>query len=533
MSMMTMMSSKTYELQSRKGDFSLVPTSENDKKTQKESPNKGAIACASVSLILGVMVLAVGLFSLQYLPEYFENQVKQKAPLRPGTPTWDSWLSPPVAVYSNFTFFNVENPEEVLAGGKPVLTEKGPYVYREYKKREVMEAETPQGTIIYREVFTYEFDEEKSHPLKDSDKVTVVNPVAAAIGGKMEGQKKANPWIFSFFEDALTDYDDGAFITETVRNLLEDGYDSAGLKALKESGIPVPATRFEGLLLKRNIGKNESYQGVIEIDNGSNGYSKLGRFVSWNGERELDIWPERDESNSCNQINGTDGTLFGPYTVKPDPSEKLYVFIPDLCRSLFLRYERDTVHYGITTHRYTVPYEAVAGPSDNPGSECFCPNRFELEECDIRTAIMPKDRCQPGSPVIMSTPHFYLTNWEELFNDFDGLSPEKSLHETYMDLDPVVSVPLSARKRLQANIKIRPAYPLPSFANLAKEYVFPLMWIEQGADFTEAVADRLKSKVYKSKDMLSNIPWVGIGFGIACIFGSIVYFLRMYSIRES
>jgi len=42
-----------------------------------------------------------------------------------------------------------------------------------------MEAETPQGTIIYREVFTYEFDEEKSHPLKDSDKVTVVNPVAA------------------------------------------------------------------------------------------------------------------------------------------------------------------------------------------------------------------------------------------------------------------------------------------------------------------------------------------------------------------
>jgi len=72
----------------------------------------------------------------------------------------------------------------------------------------------------------------------------------------MEGQKKDNPWIFSFFEDALTDYDDGAFITETVRNLLEDGYDSAGLKALKESSIPVPATRFEGLLLKRNIGVN-------------------------------------------------------------------------------------------------------------------------------------------------------------------------------------------------------------------------------------------------------------------------------------
>lgn len=35
-----------------------------------------------------------------------------------------------------FYVFNVENPEEVALGGKPMLKETGPYAYREVRSKE-------------------------------------------------------------------------------------------------------------------------------------------------------------------------------------------------------------------------------------------------------------------------------------------------------------------------------------------------------------------------------------------------------------
>ncbi|KAB0354382.1 hypothetical protein FD755_022920 [Muntiacus reevesi] len=52
--------------------------------------------------------------------------------LRNGSETFDSWKKPPLPVYTQFYFFNVTNPEEILNGETPRLEEVGPYTYSNF-----------------------------------------------------------------------------------------------------------------------------------------------------------------------------------------------------------------------------------------------------------------------------------------------------------------------------------------------------------------------------------------------------------------
>ena len=46
-------------------------------------------------------------------------------------------MVPPVPVYMKFYFFNVDNAADVVSkGAKPFLSEKGPYVYKETRRKE-------------------------------------------------------------------------------------------------------------------------------------------------------------------------------------------------------------------------------------------------------------------------------------------------------------------------------------------------------------------------------------------------------------
>lgn len=44
--------------------------------------------------------------------------------------TYTMWKDIPVPFYMSVYFFNVLNPQEILKGEKPMVEQKGPYVYR-------------------------------------------------------------------------------------------------------------------------------------------------------------------------------------------------------------------------------------------------------------------------------------------------------------------------------------------------------------------------------------------------------------------
>ena len=54
----------------------------------------------------------------------------QQVILKEGNVLYDTWKDLPIPIYMQFYMFDVMNPDEVLAGGKPYLRQVGPYTYR-------------------------------------------------------------------------------------------------------------------------------------------------------------------------------------------------------------------------------------------------------------------------------------------------------------------------------------------------------------------------------------------------------------------
>ena len=75
---------------------------------------------------------------------------------------------PPVPVYMKFYFFAVDNPDEVSAGERPNVTEVGPYVYRETRRKEDL-LTVDNDKLYYSTYMEYHFDQVKHN--KDNRKL--------------------------------------------------------------------------------------------------------------------------------------------------------------------------------------------------------------------------------------------------------------------------------------------------------------------------------------------------------------------------
>lgn len=70
----------------------------------------------------------------------------------------------------------------------------------------------------------------------------------------------------------------------------------------------------------------------------------------------MDIW----DGDVCNEIRGTEMSIFPPFGVKEDG---LWAFEPNICRSMRIKYERPSKYRGIPTLRYHGDLEDIAvGP---------------------------------------------------------------------------------------------------------------------------------------------------------------------------
>lgn len=119
-------------------------------------------------------------------------------------------------------------------------------------------------------------------------------------------------------------------VRKKVREILYDGYHVSFMGELirltSKFGMnlqsPLPNNTF-GLF----YGKNGTSPGTYMMHTGTKDVMQLKEIISFRNRTRVPHWT----ADTCNQVNGTDGSAFHPRVKR---SETLYLFNVDLCRSV-------------------------------------------------------------------------------------------------------------------------------------------------------------------------------------------------------
>lgn len=150
----------------------------------------------------------------------------------------------------------------------------------------------------------------------------------------------------------------------------------------------------------------------------------MGKVILFAEEPEFDTW----EGDECNVLKGTDGTVFPPLMSK---EEGLWSVSPELCRSLGATYSKRNKYMKFPSWRYTMSLPDI---KEDPSLHCLCEDPEDVTTCPPK-GTFDLFKCT-GAPLMASMPHFY--NGEpSLLEGVDGLSPDQSKHEIYVDFELV------------------------------------------------------------------------------------------------
>ncbi|XP_035039973.1 lysosome membrane protein 2 isoform X2 [Hippoglossus stenolepis] len=441
------------------------------------------------TICAGLLITGIGLFVLQTFRTVMDNRLKKELILVEGSRVFESWKTPPPPVYMEFFFFNVTNVEEFLTGAKPEVHQVGPYTYREYRYKDNVSM-VENGTMVSAyNTKSFVFLRERSAGDPAVDEITTVNIPAWAVMNKA----KVSFWKSSVASLMMNSLGTGFFTTRTVDELLW-GYEDPLLARVSAASPDVE--KVFGLMHK----KNGSNDGEFVYHTGEQNYMDYGRVKTWKGQSQLTFW-KTDDSNS---INGSDGSAFHPLLEK---NERIYIFTPDLCRSIYMEFEKEVEVKGILAYRFTPPPSVLASKEENPANEGFCvtPN-----EC-LGTGLLKVSPCRKGAPVVASFPHFYLGE-DQYAAAIKGMSPQREHHQTFLDLNPTTGVIVRANKRAQINILIQRMSGFPKTRGF-KDIIFPVMFLNESVVIDDASAARVH-KLLTIVNVVSNFPLIIVGLGV-------------------
>lgn len=85
----------------------------------------------------------------------------QECQLKEGTVVYNLWRDSPVPWFISIYVFDLTNANDFLNGAKPIVIQRGPFVYREERVKEKIGFYS-NGTISYQEKRNYTFDRSQS-----------------------------------------------------------------------------------------------------------------------------------------------------------------------------------------------------------------------------------------------------------------------------------------------------------------------------------------------------------------------------------
>ncbi|ROT78711.1 putative scavenger receptor class B member 1 isoform X2 [Penaeus vannamei] len=427
----------------------------NRMKTVVDRVNRNA-RCRCCLWMVALWCAATVIFMLAGYDRVVHSVAVDQMVLKQGSQKYEAWVDTPVPVYYKVFVFNLTNPEQFMAGGRPRVQERGPYVYLLKESKEEVKFHK-NGSVTYRTRPLYFFQRDMSAGSEDDVIISVNIPfVNAADAVKDQG------FLRMVIQIAKKIHGFETLRKLTVGELLW-GYKSRVIdwaRTLQE--LPYPHQLF-GLL----VGFNDSMQEPYTMHTGKGDAAKMNQIIAWNGRERLDFW----SGERCNEIRGTDANGFAPGVSKQDT---LYIFNGQLCRAIPLVYNDTVIQSGIAAFRFVPPDDVFSYGKANPHNNCYCSGGG----CPP-AGILDMKPCYWGASVGFSFPHFYKAD-PKLRHIVRGLRPDETKHRTEFDIYPDLGVPLRVKLRMQMNVMLDRSQALERARHF--DVVLPIFWFEVGVD---------------------------------------------------
>lgn len=452
------------------------------------------LVCRVLCGFFGLACLVTGCVLITVFKNLIHDEIDTSLPLKNGSESYKNWLSPPAPIYFQIWVYDVQNYLEVLATGqKPVLVQKGPYTYRERRKK-VNITYTENSTITYRENRWFTFEPSMSNGTESDNFTTVSLPMITLVNMlrfEYSPILEALSWFLKMEEERL-------FVTLTPGGLLW-GYEDNLLKKAKDFlarfNISLPIPDKFGLFYNQN-GTDD---GLYKIYTGADTTDHFGEILTWNKNKTLSYW----SSQEANMINGSDGTLYPPFV---DTSKQYYLFSSDLCRSLVINYSDSYTLKGIDLKRFKVPREAFVNTSYDSG---FCtPNNANC----LPSGFLNASACREGAPIVFSLPHF-LDADPEMRNRVIGLNPIREQHQSVIDIEPMTGVVMNAAKRLQINAYLTNISHIEDLKFFKEFVILPILWLNESATIDDKSAHDFKDEVLTKLKITEAVKFGLIALG--------------------
>ncbi|XP_033845493.1 scavenger receptor class B member 1 isoform X2 [Periophthalmus magnuspinnatus] len=461
----------------------------------------GFIVAGGLAVFFGVVLSFVG-------PLIIDDQIVKNTVIDPNNEmTYTMWKDIPVPFFMSVYFFNVLNPKEILKGEKPMLEQRGPYVYRKHCQKDNITFH-PNNTVSYREYRQYYFEPDMSIG-NESDIITIPNMLVLGAAVMLEDLPYPVRLMIS---TTFKTFKEGPFLTKTVEELMW-GYDSKLVEFLNKY-LPgmLPSTGKFGLFAEFN----NSNTGLFTIFTGQDDIKNVHRVDSWNGMTELNYW----RTPQCNMINGTAGQMWPPFMTK---ETTLPFYSPDACRSMELVYQRPGHMKGIPYYRYVAPPTLFANGADYEPNEGFCPCR--------QSGLLNVSSCRHNSPMFISHPHFF--NADPVLLDFvQGLAPTEEEHGLFIDIHPDTGVPLNVSIRLQLNLYMK---TVPGITETGKisEVVMPILWFAESGYIDGPILNTFHTNLVILPAVMEYMQYGFIALGLLTIVISILVLWRQKKFQDS
>ncbi|NXE53472.1 SCRB1 protein, partial [Casuarius casuarius] len=415
--------------------------------------------------------------------------------INPSSIAFSMWKDIPVPFYLSVHFFEVMNPQEVLQGAKPVVNERGPYVYREfrYKTNITFHDNDTVSFLEYRNLF---FRPELSAGTEDD---YIVIPNILLMGAAVMVENLPN-FVKLLLSGALAGLKQEAFMNRTVGEIMW-GYEDPLIDTLNML-VPglIPFQGKFGLFVEFN----NSDSGLFTVYTGMKDISRIHMVDSWNGLRKVNYW----KTDECNMINGTSGEMWPPF-MSPTSLE---FYSPDACRSMKLVYEQSGEFEGVPTYRFVAPKTLFANGTDYPPNEGFCP-------C-LQSGVQNVSSCRLNAPLFLSHPHFYDAD-PVLVNAVDGLHPNKEQHALFLDVHPMTGIPMNCSIKLQLNLYIKQVSGIIQTGK-TQPVVLPLLWFAESGSIEGSVLKQFYTNLVLIPSVLDYLQYIFLGLSIPLIITAAV-----------